>query len=264
MSSDAASGRTGETGRRPDDPRHRTRTLDRPARPLPRRPDDRRSTSTIVNVALPSIADDLGFSETSLAWVVNAYLLTFGGFLLLGGRLGDLFGQRRLFLAGITLFTGASIVCGLSTTPGDAGRRAGGAGARRRRRLGGRALADHGPLHRPGRAGEGAGRFRVLHGRRRQHRRAAWRRPHRPPELALDLPRQRPDRDRGRHPDAAADPGTPGQGSRPHRHRRRGHGHGRADARGVRDRERERERLALGARRSACSAPRRRCSPPSS
>ena len=53
---------------------------------------------TIVNVALPSIRDDLGFSQTSLAWVVNAYLLTFGGFLLLGGRLGDLFGHRRLFL----------------------------------------------------------------------------------------------------------------------------------------------------------------------
>jgi EmrB/QacA subfamily drug resistance transporter len=71
---------------------------------------------TVVNVALPSIRQDLGFSETSLAWVVNAYLLTYGGFLLLGGRLGDLFGHRRLFLAGITLFTLASLVCGLSTT----------------------------------------------------------------------------------------------------------------------------------------------------
>jgi MFS family permease len=61
--------------------------------------------TTIVNVALPSIREDLGFTETSLAWVVNAYLLTFGGFLLLGGRLGDLFGHRRLFLIGISLFT---------------------------------------------------------------------------------------------------------------------------------------------------------------
>jgi EmrB/QacA subfamily drug resistance transporter len=69
---------------------------------------------TIVGVALPSIQDDLGFSEESLAWVVNAYLITFGGFLLLGGRLGDLFGHRRLFLAGIALFTVASAVCGLS------------------------------------------------------------------------------------------------------------------------------------------------------
>ncbi len=74
--------------------------------------------TTIVNVALPSIQKDLDFSETSLAWVVNAYLLTFGGFLLLGGRLGDLFGHRRLFLMGITLFTLASLACGLSTTQG--------------------------------------------------------------------------------------------------------------------------------------------------
>jgi EmrB/QacA subfamily drug resistance transporter len=71
---------------------------------------------TIVNVALPSIRDDLGFSETSLAWVVNAYLLTFGGFLLLGGRLGDLFGHRRLFLSGISLFTVASLFCGLANS----------------------------------------------------------------------------------------------------------------------------------------------------
>src|SRR5438034_3029346 len=74
--------------------------------------------TTIVNVALPSIRRDLGFSETSLAWVVNAYLLTFGGFLLLAGRLGDLFGHRRLFLIGITLFTLASLACGLATTQG--------------------------------------------------------------------------------------------------------------------------------------------------
>jgi EmrB/QacA subfamily drug resistance transporter len=73
---------------------------------------------TIVNVALPSIKDDLGFSETSLAWVVNAYLLTYGGCLLLGGRLGDLLGHRRLFLIGITLFTLASLACGVSTEKG--------------------------------------------------------------------------------------------------------------------------------------------------
>src|SRR2546423_6517300 len=71
---------------------------------------------TIVGVALPSIREDLGFSETSLAWVVNGYLLTYGGFLLLGGRLGDIFGHRRLFVAGIGLFTLASLACGLSTT----------------------------------------------------------------------------------------------------------------------------------------------------
>lgn len=73
---------------------------------------------TIVNVANPSIQADLGFSKASLAWVVNAYLLTFGGCLLLGGRAGDLFGPRRVFLGGIVLFTAASLACGLSTTQG--------------------------------------------------------------------------------------------------------------------------------------------------
>jgi EmrB/QacA subfamily drug resistance transporter len=74
--------------------------------------------TTIVNVALPSIRADLGFSQTSLVWVVNAYMLTFGGFLLLGGRLGDLFGHRRLFLLGIVLFTLASLACGLANSQG--------------------------------------------------------------------------------------------------------------------------------------------------
>lgn len=74
--------------------------------------------TTIVNVALPSIRTDLGFTETTLAWVVNAYLLTFGGFLLLGGRLGDLYGHRRLFLIGIAVFTLASLACGLATSQG--------------------------------------------------------------------------------------------------------------------------------------------------
>ena len=74
--------------------------------------------TTVVNVALPTIRTSLGFSQTSLAWVVNAYMLTFGGFLLLAGRLGDLFGQRRLFLIGTTAFTAASLVCGVSETQG--------------------------------------------------------------------------------------------------------------------------------------------------
>lgn len=74
--------------------------------------------TTIVNVALPSIRVDLAFTETTLVWVVNAYMLTFGGFLLLGGRLGDLYGQRRLFLIGIALFTLASLACGLAMSQG--------------------------------------------------------------------------------------------------------------------------------------------------
>lgn len=72
--------------------------------------------TTIVNVALPSIQADLGFTEASLVWVVNAYMVTYGGFLLLGGRLGDLYGNRRWFLLGTALFTAASLVCALAST----------------------------------------------------------------------------------------------------------------------------------------------------
>src|SRR6476620_10073719 len=70
--------------------------------------------STIVNVALPSIQRDLGFSQSSLAWVVNAYLIAYAGIMLLAGRLGDLIGRKRIFLIGLILFTAASVLCGLS------------------------------------------------------------------------------------------------------------------------------------------------------
>ena len=70
--------------------------------------------ATIVNVALPSIQDDLGFSQSNLAWVVNAYLIPFGGLLLLAGRAGDLIGQRRIFLIGLAIFTGASLLCAVA------------------------------------------------------------------------------------------------------------------------------------------------------
>src|SRR4051812_16199388 len=70
--------------------------------------------ATVVNVALPSIQTDLGFSPSGLAWVVNAYLIAFAGLLLLAGRLGDLLGRRRVFLLGLALFTGASLLCGLA------------------------------------------------------------------------------------------------------------------------------------------------------
>src|SRR3954465_6880107 len=72
--------------------------------------------ATIVNVALPSIQDDLGFSASNLAWVVNAYLIAFGGLLLLAGRVGDLIGQRRIFLIGLTIFTVASLLCAVAQT----------------------------------------------------------------------------------------------------------------------------------------------------
>jgi EmrB/QacA subfamily drug resistance transporter len=74
--------------------------------------------ATIVNVALPTIQDDLGFSQNDLAWVVNAYLIAFGGLLLLSGRIGDLIGQRRIFLIGLGVFTGASLLCALAQSQG--------------------------------------------------------------------------------------------------------------------------------------------------
>jgi EmrB/QacA subfamily drug resistance transporter len=70
--------------------------------------------ATIVNVALPTIQDDLGFSQSELAWVVNAYLIPFGGLLLFAGRLGDLIGQRKIFMIGLVVFTVASALCGLA------------------------------------------------------------------------------------------------------------------------------------------------------
>jgi EmrB/QacA subfamily drug resistance transporter len=73
---------------------------------------------TVVNVALPSIKEDLGFSQSSLAWVVNAYLIAFGGLLLLAGRLGDLIGRRTIFLVGLAVFTVASVVCGAAQSQG--------------------------------------------------------------------------------------------------------------------------------------------------
>ena len=78
--------------------------------------------ATIVNVALPSIQKDLGLSEANLQWIINAYTLVFGGFLLLGGRAGDLLGRKRLFLVGLVIFTFASLLNGLASTEGHADR----------------------------------------------------------------------------------------------------------------------------------------------
>ena len=87
--------------------------------------------NTVVNVALPTIQRDLAFNSAGLAWVVDAYLITFGGFLLLGGRMGDLLGRKRVLLAGLVLFTAASLLCGLSSSQGElvAGRFVQGVGA---------------------------------------------------------------------------------------------------------------------------------------
>src|SRR3954470_1578688 len=86
---------------------------------------------TVVNVALPSLRDDLGFRAAGLAWVVNAYMLAFGGLLLLFGRMADLLGRRLVFLSGVGLFGMASLACGLAQEPWQlvAGRFVQGAGA---------------------------------------------------------------------------------------------------------------------------------------
>ena len=154
--------------------------------------------ATVVNVALPSIQDDLGFSQSSLAWVVNAYLIAFGGLLLLAGRLGDLLGRRSVFLAGLAVFTAASLLCGARPEPGDAGRGALRAGRRRRDDLGRDPRDDRDDVPRAARAGEGDRRLRLRRLGRRLDRPAGRRRAHPGDQLALDLLRQPPDRHRHR------------------------------------------------------------------
>ena len=151
---------------------------------------------TVVNVALPSIQTDLGFSGSGLAWVVNAYLIAFGGLLLLAGRIGDLVGHKRVFLGGLVVFTVASLVCGLVAEPGDARRRALRAGRRRRDDLGGRARDDRDDVPRAARAGQGDRRVRLRRLGRRLGRAARRRRADAGDRLALDLLHQRADRSR--------------------------------------------------------------------
>ena len=106
--------------------------------------------ATIVNVALPSIQDDLGFSQNDLAWVINAYMIPFGGLLLLAGRIGDLVGQRRVFLVGLAIFTVGLAGLRPLPEPGDAGRRPLRPGRRRRDVLGGDPRDDRDDVPRAG------------------------------------------------------------------------------------------------------------------
>ena len=169
--------------------------------------------ATIVNVALPSIQDSLGFSQSNLAWVVNAYLIPFGGLLLLAGRIGDLVGQRRVFLIGLAIFTTASLLCAASESQAML------IGARFVQGIGG-ALASAVILGmivtmfpQPARAGEGDRRLRLRRLGRRLDRAARRRRPHPGDQLALDLPDQPADRHRDRFRRAA--PGRGPGGNRP-------------------------------------------------
>ncbi len=159
---------------------------------------------SVVNVALPSIKADLGFTGADLQWVVNAYTLTFGGFLLLGGRAADLLGRGRVFAAGLGLFAAASLAGGLALSDRRARRRPRAAGDRRRHRRPRLALDPDQHVHRGGRAQPRARRLGRHGGRGRRVGLAAGRPAHRSAELALDPLHQRADRRDRRRADAAA------------------------------------------------------------
>ncbi len=150
---------------------------------------------SIVNVALPSIGRDLHYSPTGLQWVVNAYVLTFAGFLLLGGRAADLFGRRRVYLFGLGLFTLASLIGGLAQNAAWLTTRAGRAGHRRRLPVAGHAHHPRHHLHRRT-PGQGHRHLECRGRRRRRGRRHSGRRPHGRALLALGPLRQHPHRHR--------------------------------------------------------------------
>ncbi len=221
--------------------------------------------ATVVNVALPSIQNDLGLSEANLQWIVNAYTLVFGGFLLLGGRAGDLLGRKRLFLGGLVVFTLASLLDGLAVSSGMLIGVARAPGARRRVHLAGRARDHLDHLQGRRRPREGARRLGRDRDRRQRRRTRARRRAHADAVLAVDLLHQR-SRRRGRVPVLAAPrAGVEGRGGAPQlRRRRRGERDGRSDGARLRDRAGAARRLGLGADDRDVRASRRRCSSASS
>ena len=154
--------------------------------------------ASIVNVALPSIGRDLDFSQDDLSWVVNAYTLTFGGFLLLGGRLADLLGRRRMFIVGLVLFALASLAGGLAQRDGwlIAARAVQGLGAAMLSPAALSLVTDD--LRRGRRAQQGAGRLGRGRRLRRRRRRAARRHADRVRRLGVGAVRQRADRPRRR------------------------------------------------------------------
>ena len=174
---------------------------------------------TIVNVALPSVQEDLDFSPSGLAWVVNAYLIAFGGLLLLAGRLGDLLGRRNVFLAGLVVFTAASVLCGAAQSPAMlvVARFLQGAGGAMTSAVILGMIVTMFPEPRESR--EGDRRVRVRRVRRRRGRAARRRRDHPGRQLALDLLREPADRHRDRRARRAR--AARGQGSRCSRRRRR-------------------------------------------
>ena len=150
--------------------------------------------TTIVNVALPSIQRDLHFSQSSLTWVIDGYLITFGSLLLLAGRLGDLFGRKRIFLIGLASFVVASMICGVAQSEAMLIGARFAPGRRRRTHLGGRRRDHLGRVSRAGRPRQGDERLHVRRCGWRLARAAAGRDPHPGDQLALDLLRQPADR----------------------------------------------------------------------
>ncbi len=218
--------------------------------------------ASIVNVALPTIGRDLQVDQDNLSWVVNAYVLTFGGFLLLGGRLADLLGRRRIFITGLLLFAAASLAGGFAESEGVADRGARRAGPRRRVALSRCALDRHHDLQGRLRAEQGArhlGRGRWL---RRRRRRAPGRRAHRVRRLGMGPVGERPDRDRRCSARTAAHPREPVRRAESHlRHPWRGHRDRRPGALRLRAGRGARRRLGLG---GDARHDRRRARPPGS
>ena len=205
---------------------------------------------TIVNVALPAIQDDLGFSQSDLAWVVNAYLIAFGGLLLLAGRLGDLVGRTPRLPRRARRSSPRPRCCAAWPTSQAMliGARFA-AGRRRRDDLGRDPRDDRDDVPRAARAGEGDRRLQLRRLRGRLDRPARRRRADRGAQLALDLLRQRPDR-RSRPACSRLRLLGAERGPRPARGRRRARRrarHRRPDARRVHDRAGRRARLGLGA-----------------
>ena len=213
---------------------------------------------TVVNVALPTIQDDLGFTQSNLAWVVNAYLIAFGGLLLLAGRFGDLVGpQDRVPCRPRRLHRGVAAVR-RGAEPGSARRRPLHPGRGGRDDVCGDPRNDRHDVPRTAGAGEGDRRLRLRGLRRRIDRPARRRRAHRVDQLALDLLHQHPDRDRHRAPGS---PPARRRGGhrlrRGRRHPRRRADHQLADARRVHHRRPRRPRTA-GARAARSGSARSR------
>ena len=214
---------------------------------------------SIVNVALPSIGESLHFTRENLQWVITAYAITYGGFLLLAGRLADLYGRRRVFMIGVVIFTLASLFCGLAWSEGVliASRAVQGIGRRGDHAV--RALDRDDHVRGGRRAQQGARHLGSAGRRRRRGRRPRGRHPDDLPRLGVDLLHQRPGRRAGPPPHAALRAREPSRGAEVAGHRGCGHRHRRARAARVRGVEGARPRLEL---RLDAEPPRRRRRPP--